>query len=186
MGDDQVEDAVRVCPSHRVVLEERRGDVLFCRAGRHRVKRWLVVARRNSRALYEVSAEQGATRMADADEKVQIKDHEPKSQTLDRAKFEDGSKAVLFIRLTREPKRYGGDPFRIRWQQRTAQGVKKGVVGGVAKTCPDESSARDAFKAAVRSATSQGWGQVPVGQGGPRTLVLKPIPAPKKPARRGR
>lgn len=174
------EGSARVCPTHKVVLEERPGDVLYCQAGRHKVKRWLVVNRRNSRAEYEATAEKGATCMPDT-ETVQVAKHEPKNQTLDRAKFEDLSKAFLFIRITKELKRRGGDPFRIRWKQGPKGGLgKKGTVGGVTKTCPDESSARRAFKAAIASAVDQGWKQVPIGQGGPRVLVLRPIPAPKK------
>jgi len=102
---------------------------------------------------------------------------EKKSATLERAKFEDGTHLVLFIRITREPKRWGGDPFRLRWSQGPGSG-KKGTTQGVAKTCPDESSAREAFKAAVRSAITQGWKQVPIGAG--HAFELRPSPAPKK------
>lgn len=101
---------------------------------------------------------------------------EKKSEMLESAKFEDGTGFVLFVRLTKKRRVLGGDPFRIRWQQ--GQG-KKGTVGGVAKTCPDEASAREAYKIHVRNAIKDGWKQVPIGLGR-RSLQLKPIPAPKR------
>jgi hypothetical protein len=171
--------AVRVCPQHNLVLEER-GELLICPAPRrHRAIRWTVVDRRKGRALYEADKE-GTRRIMN--EKAAVGEPaQPKSQTLERAKFEDGTRLVLFIRLTKEPKRWGGDPFRIRWMQGQSQGLgKKGTLAGVAKTCADEASAREAFKAAVRSAIGQGWKPIPIGMGGPRSCALKPIPAPRK------
>ncbi len=171
------EDAVRVCAVHNLALEEC-GDHLVCPARRrHRVTRWRVVSRRLGRSLYEADKE-GAKAV---DEKTTVaQSPEPKSETLERAKFEDGAKQVLFVRLTKEPKRWGGDPFRIRWQQGPAGTLGKGTTQGVAKTCPDEPAARAAYKAAVRSVIADGWKQVPIGLGGCRKLELKPIPAPKK------
>ncbi len=175
--------SARVCPTHKVELEERPGDTLYCPAGRHEAKRWLVINRRNSRAEYEATTEKGATLMPDT-ETVQVTKHEPKCQTLDRAKFEDDSKAMgLFVRLTKEPKRLGGDPFYIRWQQwlKSAGQGKKGTLQGVVKTCPDEASGRRAFKVAVSNAIEQGWSRVQrIQSGGGRCIVLKPIPAPTR------
>jgi len=172
------ETHVRVCRVHRQVLEERGLQLVCPGPPKHRVTSWRVVDRVKGRAVYEATEERGATEMTN--EKTTVAEAPvAKSQTLERAKFEDGAKLVLFIRATKEPKRWGGDPFRVRWQQGPGSG-KKGTVAGVAKTCPDEASAREAFKAAVRSAISQGWKQVPIGVGGRRTLEIKPIPAPKK------
>ncbi len=179
--DSCEEDFVRVCRRHNLVLEERGRQVdphLVCPGPpRHRVRSWRVVDRRKCLALYEATEDRGATKVMDEETTVRKKP-QAKSQTIERAKFQDGAKVALFIRLTKEPKRWGGDPFRIRWQQGPSAG-KKGTIGGVTKTCPDEISAREAWKAAVRSAISQGWKQVPIGQG-TRQLELKPIPAPKK------
>lgn len=175
------EEPVRVCTRHDLVLEERGLSLVCPGPPRHRVKSWKVIDPKKGRAIYEASEDaMGAKEM---NEKAAVAEKpEPKSQTLERAKFEDGAKQVLFVRITKEPKRWGGDPFRIRWQQIPAGGVvgKKGQVGGVAKTCADEASAREAFKVAVRSAIAQGWKQVPIGAGGHRKLDIKPIPAPKR------
>ncbi len=170
----------RVCPVHNLVLEERGKHLVCPGPRRHRCDegRWRVVVRRTGRALYEADKE-GTKQVMNEKATVADTPH-PKSQTLERAKFVDGTNLVLFIRLTKEPKRWGGDPFRLRWQEGPGSG-KKGTVGGVAKTCAEEAAARDAFKVAVRTALSQGWKSVPIGQGGAcRKLELKPIPAPKK------
>lgn len=174
-----MDEFVRVCRRHNLILEERGPHLICPGPRRHRASSWRVVNRARHRALYEAD-KQGVTRVMNDQTTIADKP-EPKMLTLERAKFEDGTKLVLFIRLTKEPKRWGGDPFRIRWLQGPVGGVgKKGSLGGIAKTCPDEASARDAYKAAVRSALSQGWKSVPIGQGGLRKLQLKPIPAPKK------
>ena len=170
--------AVRVCPRHNQVLEEGKGDVLVCPGPqRHRVVRWKVVNTRTERAVYQATHE-GTEAMLNDTTKVGEKP-QAKSKTIDRAKFQDGGGQTLWIRATHEPKRFGGDPYRVRWSQGDG---KKGSAAGVAKTCPDEVAVRRAFSAALTEATRDGWKQVPAGMGF-RTLTLKPIPKPKKPAR---
>lgn len=165
---------VRICPRHNLVLEETQKGELVCPGPRrHVVHRWKVVNRRTSRAVYQANHEGTEEIMND---KTEISDKpKSKSKTIDRKKFEDASGLVLFLRIVSEPKRYGGDPFRIRWQQ--GKKGEKGAVAGVSKTAPDEATARRDFAAAVRHTVAQGWKEVAMTF---RTLTLKPIPAPRK------
>jgi len=168
-------DVVRVCHRHNQVLGERGLRLVCPGPPLHRVTSWRVVNRAKGRTLYEATEEKGATKVTN--EKTTVaKAPEPKSETLERAKLKDGTGLTLWLRVAREPKRYGGDPFRIKWAQ--LDGKKS--VGGVAKTCAEEPAARAAFKAALKTAIDQGWKQVEIGTGGPRRLELRPIPAPKK------
>ena len=171
------DEAVRVCPTHNLVLEERRGDELVCPGPRrHRVTRWNVVTPRTGRSIYEADKE--GTRRIMNEKATVAETPEKKSLTLEHAKFIEGTGLVLFIHLRKKRLVQGGDPFRICWQQGPGGG-KKGTVGGVAKTCPDEASARAAFKAHVRDAIEEGWSPVPIGRSA-RKLEMKPVPAPKK------
>jgi hypothetical protein len=167
--------AVRVCPRHNQVLEEK-GDNLICPGPqRHRVQRWKVVNTRTERALYQASHE-GTEAVLNDTTKLGEKP-QAKSKTIERAKLQDGGGQTLWLRVTHEPKKYGGEPYRVRWSQDDG----KKVTGGVAKTCPDEASGKRAFAAAVAEAIRDGWKQIPVTSwGGARKLTLKPIPKPKK------
>lgn len=173
----EAETHVRVCRVHRQVLEERGLQLVCPGPPKHKATSWRVVDRVKGRAVYEATEERGATEMTN--EKTTVAEAPaPKSQTLERAKLKDGSGLTLWLRVAREPKRYGGDPFRVKWAQLSADGKKS--IGGVARTCTDEPTARAAFKAALKSAIDQGWKQVEMGVGGLRRLELRPIPAPKK------
>ena len=169
--------AVRVCPRHNQVLEEGKGGHLICPGPqRHRVQRWNVVNTRTERALYQASMDKGTEALLNDTTKVGEKP-QAKSKTIEREKFQDGVGQTLWLRITLEPKKYGGDPYRLRWAQHDG----KKTTQGVAKTCPDAASGKRAFAAAVAEATRDGWKQVPSGTwGGARTLTLKPIPKPKK------
>lgn len=103
--------------------------------------------------------------------------------TLDRKRFVDGSGLVLFLSLRKEPKKFGGDPFRIRWRLEDAKSGKgkKGAQQGVSVTAPNELEARNRFKATVAGAAKDGWKEE-ASVFGRRSLVLKAIPAPRKKA----
>lgn len=168
-------DVVRVCCRHNQVLVEAGLQLVCPGPPRHVVTSWRVVDRVKGRTLYEATEEKGATVVTN--EKTTVAEAaKPKSQTLERAKLQDGTGLTLFLRVSREPKRFGGDPYRIRWMQ--LDGKKS--VAGVAKTCADEPSARAAFAAALKKAIADGWKQVAIGMGGLRRPELRPVPAPKK------
>jgi hypothetical protein len=170
--------AVRVCTTHDLVLEENAAGGLVCPGPRrHVVKRWKVVNTRTARAVYQATPE-GTEGILNEKTNVKTKAQQ-KSKTVERAKFQDAAGQFLWLRLVEEPKRYGGDPYRIRWQLMPDAAAKKGVTAGVSKTMPDEASARSAFKAALKNAGEQGWKLAQMGMG-VRKLELKPIPAPKR------
>lgn len=173
--------AVRVCNQHDLVLEENASGGLVCPGPRrHAVQRWKVVNTRTARAVYGANLE-GTERVMN--DKTQLKakaDRGSKSQTVERAKFEDAAGQVLWLRMVKEPKVWGGYPYRIRWAISPTAAGKKGTTQGVSKTAPDEASAKHAFKAAVKDAVGQGWKPMPMGHRGSRTLELRPIPAPKR------
>ena len=169
-------NAVRVCRQHNQALEERGLHLVCLGPPLHRVTSWGVVDRAKGRTLYEADEEKGATKVMNEKTTVAMAP-KPKSETLERAKLRDGTGLTLWLRVAREPKAYGGDPFRIKWAQLSADGKKS--TGGVVKTCADEPAGRAAFKATLKAAIDQGWKQVTINAG-PRRLEFKPVPAPKK------
>jgi hypothetical protein len=171
VSDDQF---VRVCPTHELPL-----DGLSC-PRRHHVTNWKVVDRRKGIAVSAADLEKGETAMLREELMVQ-KDEGPKTKVLDRARFVDGTGLVLWLHLTTNKLKIGGDPFRIRWRTESADARRKTEQGYVA-TAPAEPEARKRFTAAVEEAKRSGWSSQDNLRGG-RGISIKPIPKPVKPIR---
>jgi hypothetical protein len=173
----QLEAIVRVCPKHRLVLQEGRGDTLRCPRG-HATDTWLVVDRKKGRAISQVDRVKGEIDMLSSklETKAEVKDV-GKTGTLAREKFTHACGETLWIRLMRvAPELNGADPYRIRFEVVSAKGTRR---QGFFATAGTHLAGQERMKAATESALAQGWKQMPVIWGR-RPIALQPISAPSK------
>jgi hypothetical protein len=176
---------VQLCPEHRVVLLEGKGDRFQCPHGKgHVPDEWLVLDRQKGIVVSRVNALTGlAEELQQRLAAVQIpprRELEEKDMgaalTKKRhgvAKFENDRGALLFLKLISVPAK--GSPWRVTWE--TVEKIKGRASkrAGTAALADDEAEARQFFAAQVKEALKAGWKESHYGRG----VVVKPIPAAK-------
>jgi hypothetical protein len=189
MSTQPVERHVRICPAHKVAVEEH-GSSLVCPRGWHAVSHFKVLDRLQGRVTdvpVDGDEERGGITVEDktrpqglearpkeatAMAVVAGRRKEPKRMVIAKAKFQDAAAATLWIRLIRQRTAKHGEVFVVRWARHEA-GKKT-----AAKTAPlaaenAQEKARDAFVAAVAEARQNGWRDRAVIA---RELTFLPLP----------
>lgn len=202
MSTQPTERHVRVCPTHMVEVEER-GSSLICPRGQHAVSHFKVIDRLKRTSVevavdgddrrgglvgegtkYPVRVRPGAVEALSSVGQVAparaAGPTKPK-EVLAKAKFEDSSGVVLWVRLLRRTLKTTGQCFVVQWC-RHEPGEKN-----VAKTAPlaietYQEKAREAYEAAVAQARKDGWAERAVLR---REIKLLPLPKPAA-AKKGR
>lgn len=196
MGDVAPERHVRICPTHRVEVEER-GSQLYCPKGWHAVAKFKVLDRlkhtvtdvpvdgsERHGGITEVKMEP-VTRTAAAVAVAQAPATASKSgkDVLEKVKFKDFAGTVLWIRLVRVRSPRRPDVFMVRWE-RHDDGSHN--VSQQAALCaePYLERARTAYTKAVADARADGWIESAVTY---RELKFLPLPkAAKSVVKKGR
>lgn len=182
MSTQPVERHVRVCPQHRVPIDEDSHGRLVCPKGWHPVGKFLVVDRLKRAVVAADIDKEGMTEMAN--ERPQIAPVPARStkkvEVLNAAKFMDATGWVLFVRLRRERTARSGDVFTVKWERVNGTGKLDGS-GSLARETYAEKG-REAFAAAKKQALADGWTEQPLMAHAPR---FAPLPKPGA-AKKGR
>ena len=176
-----------------MVEVEERGSSLICPRGQHAVSHFKVIDRLKRTAVevavdgddrrgglvgegtkYPVRVRPGAVEaLSGVGQAVPARPTKPK-EVLARAKFEDSTGAVLWVRLLRRTTKTTGQCFVVQWY-RHEPGEKN-----VTKTAPlaietYQEKAREAYEAALAQARKDGWRELAVLR---REIKLLPLPKP--------
>lgn len=175
-----IERHVRVCPQHRVPIQEDAHGRLLCPKGWHPIGKFLVVDRLKGLVVSADAEKEGMSEMSNERSAIAAvpKAATKKLEVLDAAKYIDPAGVVLFIHLRRERTARSGDVYTVKWT-RQAPGAKA-ENGTLARETFAE-RCREQFAAAKKQAVTDGWSEAPL-QG----HVPKFAPLPKPAAKKGR
>ncbi len=194
MSTATVERHVRLCPTHKVEVEQR-GTQLVCPRGWHAVSHFRVLDRLK-RVITDVPVDGDQTRGGITDMNSTTATRGPAvaatatapvrpagkaTELLAKAKFGDPDGSVLWIRLVRHRTKRDGDVWLVRWARHDAGKKAKAQTAALVAEMYQE-KARDAFATAVSDARKSGWQDLPVFH---REMRFLPLPKPAA-ARKGR